>query len=105
MVANPLGYSPDVLKRLGSSRDCPPYAYAGFHATETARLIRDFCCEEFTRDVPTGFEHLYIPSAAVAEKHFGGMIDAVIYPTLAQFGNADNLAIEPRFADEHVRFL
>jgi hypothetical protein len=105
LTVNPVGYSPDVFARLGPKRDCPPYAHADFHVDERQRLIREFFCEEFTRNVPEGQDDLYRLTAAIAEKHLGGPIDAVMYPAMAQWANADNFAIEPKFVDFHVQFL
>jgi hypothetical protein len=50
-------------------------------------------------------EHLYKLTAAIAEKHFGSTIEGVLYPTMAQWCNADNFALEPRFVDRSLAFL
>lgn len=49
---------------------------------------------------------MYKLSVAIAEKLFSDdMFDGLLYPTVQMQANADNLAIKPRYADSHLKFL
>lgn len=105
LLAHPIGYSSKIFNQLGSNRECPPYAHSDFHIDKFHKEVRDFFSEEFARKVQSGEEHLYKISVAIAERYLGKPFNAILYPSMAQYANSDNLAIEPEFTDQHIKFL
>jgi len=98
LLVNNVGYRPDILKTLGSNRECPSWGNVicpkEFETHNT--LVGGFFAHEFTKKVPVGQEHLYKLSVAIAEQHFQhDMFDGLLYPAIAMSGNTDNLAIKP----------
>ena len=101
------GYIPAVFGKLGANRQTPPWArhpatpVVDPANAELGQLLQD----AFTQVVPSGQEHLYKVTVAMAEVFLDEpTIDAVAYPTLRMFGNADNLAIKPQAAERVLRF-
>ncbi|MCK5272437.1 MAG: hypothetical protein KAJ52_07660 [Sedimentisphaerales bacterium] len=105
LLANNVGYAPDTIKKLGSNRTMPTWSNnerpEGIEQNNL--LVQQFLADEFTKIVPSGQEHEYKLSVAIAEHHFGpDMFDGLLYPAIAVRGNADNLAIKPMAVDEKL---
>jgi hypothetical protein len=107
LPVNRVGYSAETFTRLGSSREAGwgdgPAPLTG---DPTDKLVDDFLAECFTRSVLPGEEDRYKLSVAVAEWLFtADVFDGLIYPSIAMWGNAANIAIKPRFADGSLVFV
>lgn len=104
LLVNNVGYTDTCFSKLNSNRNNPKY---GEIKKETEvptsnSLIDDFLTNEFTKVVPVDQEYLYKISIAIAEKLFSDdLFDGLLYPTIPMRGNADNLAIKPRYLDEN----
>ncbi|MGE4314052.1 MAG: hypothetical protein AB7E85_07265 [Pseudobdellovibrionaceae bacterium] len=125
MLVSHIGYDPEVLKKLGSTRKCPDWAHSD-HNVETffaptisnqvAKKIynlqkqrdqnyqvRKFFNDEFTSLSKDNY-HL---TNAIAEFHLGNIhgknhqFAGITYPSVRMSGNSDNLAILPSFFDKH----
>lgn len=105
LSVNNVGYHPDIIKKLGSDRTMPAW-YNNELPKGMERdnlLVQRFFADEFTKIVPSGQEHKYKFSVAIAEQHFQhDMFDGLLYPAIAMRGNADNLAIKPMAVDEKL---
>jgi hypothetical protein len=108
MLVNQVGYTRRAFEALSSNR-----LQAGW-GQEPAEIltgdgneeIAEFLAEIFTQPVAQSDEHLYKLTVAVAEKLFAAdLLDGLLYPTVAMRANADNFALKPRYADNHLRFL
>lgn len=70
-----VGYDERALVRMGSRRDSPHWQRAPIEGERRAnKLLHEFLASEFTRDVPTGSEHLYKLTVAIAEKLSGQIV-------------------------------
>lgn len=100
-----IGYTDAVAEMLGSNRPVPEYGRLGHHQYEEEHaLINEFLAEMFTATDPGRKLWRYRLSVAIAEKFLAAeMVEGLMYPTIAMFGNADNFALRPRFADTHLR--
>ncbi len=106
LIVNHAGYDAEVLKDLGSSRDSTSLGNADDQEeySQVNIVLDRFLSKEFARNVPEGQEYLYKLSIAIAESHFkSDKFDGLLYPALAMRGNADNLALKPRFVDRHMK--
>jgi hypothetical protein len=107
-LLNHIGYTRRVFDLLGSDRDVPSWRNntATIAEAELEEVI-EFLADIFTRTVPPAEEQLYKKlTTAVAEMLFAAdPFDGLLYPTLAMRANADNVALKPRFVDNHLRFL
>ncbi|MEN6306374.1 MAG: hypothetical protein ABFD91_01355 [Anaerohalosphaeraceae bacterium] len=102
LLVNNIGYCSDTLKKLGTNRECPSWSNEN-DPEKTNMLIRQFFSDEFTKIVPRGQGYLYKTSVAIAEQHFqSDMFDALLYPSVAMKGYADNLAIKPPVVDKKL---
>jgi hypothetical protein len=99
-----LGYTAAVAEASRSSRPVPEYGQLGHtDARESDLLVNKFLSDLFTSEHP---ERDYLMSIAVAEKMLDAeMMDGLLYPSLAMSANADNIALKPRFADQHLRAI
>jgi hypothetical protein len=107
LMVNHVGYTRQVFDALGSARRIASWGPEPPAANGDEQEIMDFLADVFTRIVPPGEEQLYNKlTVAVAEKLFDGdPFDGLLYPSVKMYANADNIALKPRFADEHLRFL
>lgn len=105
MLVNHAGYTRSTFERMGSVRreahnfQKSPHPSIDDEITETLAEI-------FTRSSPQTGDHLYHLTSMVADFLFGDeMFDGLLYPTVAMRANSDNIALKPRYADRHLRFL
>jgi hypothetical protein len=102
MTFNHLGYSAAVLEKLKSNRDLPFFAKTQ-QDSERNVLIREWQARVFTQQVAAGQEKLYrLPIAlkefalsrmVQTEPHAANIFSGVIYPSVAMWLLADNIAI------------
>jgi len=105
LLVNHTGYDSEVLKALGSSRKSTTLVNADDQEkySQVDVLISRFLSEEFARNVLKGQEYLYKLSIAIAEYHFkSDKFNGLLYPALAMWGNADNLALKTSFVDKNL---
>lgn len=113
-----VGYHPSALSKMGVKRSATWWQKRPIPEKKPVnKLIHKFLADEFTRDVPDGEEHLYMLSAAIAEKLSGNIqvpevaadmpkgtrFAGLQYPSLAMCGDADNFALLPNFVDSCVK--
>lgn len=112
MLTLPLGYSPKSFDKLESWRSLPTWLE---HEPDPAqRLLKNFCCDNFTAQIPDDQAHMYKISAAIAEvllsekrvsAHEGIPVSAIQYPSVAMYADDDNLAVCPTFVEHHMRLV
>lgn len=102
MTVNHAGYTHSTFAKLGSSRSgLPKYRQSKMDAE-----VAETFAELFTRKTPPESEqYLYKFTSTIAEYLLeGDLLDGLLYPAVAMRGNADNLALKPRYADQHLKF-
>jgi hypothetical protein len=108
LTVNHVGYTPSVFSALKSNR--PHAGWAGQRAAvpgdQINAQINDFLAEAFACAVPPGEEYRYNLSVAIAEGlSCDGVFDGLLYPSIAMRANADNFAIQTKYADQNLRFV
>jgi hypothetical protein len=107
MIVNRVGYTPEVFASLKSSREVPDYGVMNVTAySDVGKMINDFLSEVFCQVVPPDELWRYSLSASIARALLGEAeepINGVMYPTIPMWGNADNFALKPRYALDHLR--
>jgi hypothetical protein len=114
MTFNHLGYSTKVLQTLKSRRDLPFFAHATGDSERDA-ILREWQARVFTQHVASGQEHLYRLPIALKEFALSKMVQidprlptvfsGVIYPSVAMWLLADNIAILPPEVDTKMALL
>lgn len=106
-----MGYTNPVFERFGSDRGIPPYVPAEGVRRESSddekrnHLVQTFLTDLFVEVVPRGQEYKYKISISLAEMLMSdGRIAGFMYPSIAMYANADNLALKPAFVDSSLRF-
>ena len=107
LTANQVGFTDKTFRQLAASRTVPEYGHLNLDSYSDADfLIRDFLSEVFCQEVATHEAWRYKLSAAIAEKLLGRnseRIQGLMYPTIPMWGNADNFALRPDYADRCLR--
>lgn len=111
MTMNHLGYSQAVLDQMKARRELP--SFAKWDADdERNRIIREWQSRVFTATVPRNQEHLY--RLPIALKNFAlapmvqtypgvpTLFSGVVYPSVAMWFLADNIAILPSEVDSKL---
>ncbi|TAJ52349.1 MAG: hypothetical protein EPO58_11580 [Chitinophagaceae bacterium] len=107
MALNHVGFTDEVARELKSTRDFFEYPFAD-HMRKTSKenvAVYNYLAKVFTQKIPKEKAYLYKLSIAIANKLLGPPMQGIIYPTIAMFGNADNVALEPSFVDKHLQFV
>jgi hypothetical protein len=107
LLLNHVGYSRDVFSRLGSARRDHSWSDRPIddHGEANAEVAA-FLADAFAQRVATQERYRYKLSAAIAEKLFDAdLFDGLLYPSIAMQANSNNVAIKPRYADQHLRFV
>ena len=114
MTFNHLGYSTKVLQTLKSRRDLPFFAHVAGDSERNA-ILREWQAKVFTQHVTSGQEHLYRLPAALKEFALSNLVQidptlppvfsGVIYPSVAMWLLADNIAILPSEVDTKMALL
>jgi hypothetical protein len=110
MTFNHLGYSTAVLEAFKSGRSLPFFVQMkDQEQSERNRLIREWQARVFTQNVPPDQDHLYRLPIALKDFALGKMVQidpelpdvfsGVIYPSIAMWLLADNIAILPTEVD------
>jgi len=110
MTFNHLGYSTKVLEASKSNRNLPFFAQMKEQGqSDRVRLIREWQARVFTQRVPPDQDHLYRLPIALKDFALGKMVQVdpklpdvfsgVIYPSIAMWLLADNVAILPTEVD------
>jgi hypothetical protein len=82
-----------------------PNGEGGTQLEERNQDITAFLTEMFTQIVPGGQEYRYKVSICLAEMLMSDdRLAGIIYPTIAMFANADNVALKPAFVDAGLHF-
>jgi hypothetical protein len=108
LLVNHVVYTPGVFEALGSGRGHASWAGqpVGNPGGEDTREIANFLADAFAQRIAPGERYRYKLSVAIAEKLFDhGLFAGLVYPTIAMWANADNVAIKPRYADSTLRFV
>lgn len=107
MVLNHVAYQPKVFDELGSARPV-----AGWDGTNAPHVhdapsggVWSRFADLFTERIAEGKEHRYRLSVAVAECMFGDPFAGVLYPSIAMWANAGNVALQPDWADSNLRYV
>lgn len=106
----PIGYSPDVFKKLNSVRNCPVIPNPTISSPQLEKendRIDKFFEKSFTRVINPGEEDLYKLTAIIAERFFRNKYDSkcgLMYPTIAMQANTENFALTPSLVDERLQF-
>jgi hypothetical protein len=108
MTFNHLGYSQAVLQSIKSNRDLPSFTKLANDSDRNV-LIREWQARVFTQQVNRGEEHIYRLPIALRDFALSKMVQTdpkapdvfsgVIYPSVATWLLADNVAILPREVD------
>jgi hypothetical protein len=113
-----LGFHPDTLRRIGGTFAGLRFSNPIRGETEASAALRRTLSEAFSEMVPEGKEYQYKLPIAINELLFdragplptdlpnGPRIDraaGTVYPALRMRGAADNVAIQPEFADRALR--
>ena len=104
LALNNIGFTKNSFLQLRANRATPSYGEIEMQVPESNSAVDDFVNGEFIKKVPRGKEneYLYKPTVAIAEMMFQDeMFDALLYPSIAKNGNADNFAIKPRCLNEN----
>lgn len=131
---NNVGYTDAVFKLLGANRECPVWTRTGnasrpdkfsfeLGVHDNVSNSSDFASVAYPRDAVRELfgswfmrssgrtkDGLYKISAAIAELHLGNIADkdtefsGILYPSASMAANADNLAIQPKFVDQSLKF-
>lgn len=105
MLVNHAGYTHNSFERLGSART-ESHNFRKSSRPSIHDEITETLAEIFTRPSPQEGDHLYHLTSIVADFLFGDdQFDGLLYPTIAMRANSDNIAVKPRYADNHLRFL
>jgi hypothetical protein len=111
-----VAYNIDYLKHLGSDRSSVNIV----DETEQNNFISNRLSMMFIQNVSSGHEYIYKPSVAVTEVfmqpiklkaplskngYLPDHIPAVLYPSVAMWGNGDNLAIIPTYVDQYMELI
>ncbi len=99
-LLNNVGYTSTSFDNLQANRAIPDWGLIKEPPEHPNAIRREFFSQEFTKIVQEGDEHLYKLSIAIAEKHIhGAMFAGLLYPSVAQHANADNMALKPDYVD------
>jgi hypothetical protein len=104
LALNNIGFTKNAFLQLRANRDTPSYGEIEMQVPKSNSVVDDFVNGEFIKKVPRGKEneYLYKPTLAIAEMMFSDeMFEALLYPSIAKNGNADNFAIKPRCLNQN----
>jgi hypothetical protein len=114
ITLNHLGYSQSVFDQIKSRRELPQFA-APQVETQHNKLIREWQARVFTARVPEGQEHLYrLPLAlrdlalsgiATSDPHSPSAFSGIVYPSVAMWLLADNVALLPQEVDTKLKLF
>lgn len=110
-LLNNVGYTSESFNDLQSNRALPEWSVMKEPPKSSNAIRKEFFSREFTKRVQKGEEHLYKLSIAIAEKHVHGeKFAGLLYPSVTQHANADNMAIKPDYVDrgmcvEEVQYI
>jgi hypothetical protein len=106
-----VGYTTSVFERFGAERSIPPYVPGEGVSREVSddekrnHDVHTFLTNLFMQIVPRGQEYRYKISICVAEMLMAdNRMAGLIYPSIAMYANADNVALKPTFVDGCVQF-
>lgn len=104
MLLNHVGYHVNIFEELDSNRRVA--GWDGKTSPHDMHLRSEPVLNQlgqlFTERVPDGQEFRYKLSAAVAECMFGTPVAGILYPSIAMWANADNVALQPTWADANL---
>lgn len=112
MLTMPIGYSQNTFDKLESWRSLP--AWLEPESDPAQRILKNFCCEKFTAQIPDDKSHMYKISTAIAEvllsrQHLYASADipvsAIQYPSVPMYADDDNLAIHPKFVEKNMHLV
>jgi hypothetical protein len=111
LLVNNVGYTRAAFAALKSNRGLPMWAQNKYEQETSDSVnvaIDEFLAGKFTQDVPRGSEHLYKVTVGLTDYFIRGggtVFDGLCYPTIAMWGNADNLALTPACASNGLDFF
>ena len=127
MLLNNIGYTNLVFQELGAKRPCPTWedlrdGKAAISVPEGGAellpsilevtdndALRAELSKLFMKRAEDATLEYYKLTAAIAEAHLGTVNDTdefagILYPSVRMWANGDNIALTPRYADEHLEF-
>jgi hypothetical protein len=102
MVLNHTGFHETAMSNIGSQRDSETWQKQPKEQSEATKLVYEFFSKSFVARNPKN-HNLTIAIAEILIEN--EIFDALLYPSIAYNGHADNLAIKPRFADLNLEFI
>ena len=101
-MLNHAGFHEAAMNNIGSKRSSDTWLKQPEEQDEATKLVYEFFAKYFVTRNPKN-HNLTI---AIAETLFeADLFDALLYPSIADHGYADNLAIKPRYADQNLEFV
>lgn len=109
---NHVAFTGQAFQALGSRRASPDFdeKIAGIEHPLVRRdlnaMLDSFLSDAFTVKVKEGHnDRDYKLSIAISEILRSPPFEGLLYPTIAMRADADNLALDPGYVDQHVRFV
>lgn len=109
-ILNHIGFTSKAKKVLNSNRNLDKI-YNFVRETikvpcDINSLVNDYISSKFIESVNPSEEERYKLSIALARKLITcDLLDGLLYPTIAMFGNADNIAFKTKFVDSSIDFV
>jgi hypothetical protein len=108
ITLNHIGFSSEVEKILSGKRDLEKI----YEFVEKTKNIGDlntkvynYLANQFIRIVSPNDNYLYKISAAISKKLSGGIIDGIMYPSVALNTNSDNIVLSPESVDGKFKLI
>jgi hypothetical protein len=108
MAVMHIGFTDYNAKRLESSRKLEDL-YDFVKETQNRSILNnqvyEFLGKLFSEEVNKDKEHLYRLTSAIANKFLTSPVHGILYPTIAMYGNVDNLVLKPDYVDGNLKLL
>ncbi|MEO3406415.1 hypothetical protein AAFN85_21055 [Mucilaginibacter sp. CAU 1740] len=109
MLLNHVGFTTktrDALKSKRNLQDLYEFVKSTNGYNELNTLVYNYLADIFTWKIPVEETYRYKLSIAIANKLLmGDTFSGVMYPSIALYGNTDNIVLKPEFVDKSLELI
>lgn len=108
MMLNHVAFSSEVENIITSRRSLEEvyqFVVNSKNFSASSAYVYNFLASKFIIDVPDNENYKYKLSLAITNKLISDPFDGIMYPSLALFGNADNIILNPSYVDKNLKLV
>jgi hypothetical protein len=108
MILNHVGFTSDIAELLLSNRELNSiydFVKKTTNFNDLNQFIYNYLASKFIIKIDESENLKYKLSVAITNKLLGKPFSGIMYPSVALFGNSDNIVLTPDFVDNHLQLI